>query len=270
MVQMAVTFRRVAQVIRREGMPGIQKRLVRHVGFPLARFLKRPTFRSVYGVEMVADWQDATFRFCAQGNYGEFLSNFIANQKTPFCFVDIGANQGLYSVLAAQNPICERVYSFEPVPRTSDLLSRNVELNGVAGRCEIVPKALSDKAGPVTISIADGHSGAATIGRSLGKQIEIEAIDGAGFAALMQDRSAPLLVKIDVEGHEPVVIEQLVQSEVSDRIMAIFYECDERWVDAAAMQSTLSAAGFAHIKKLGGGQHYDVLAHRLPLDMKST
>lgn len=264
---MAVTLQRVAQVFWHEGATGIRRRVARryrNVAFNVARRLNRPTFRSDYGIEMAANWGDTTFFFCSVGRYGEFLSSLIADQSTPFCFIDIGANQGLYTVLAAKNPACQRVYAFEPVLRTAELLARNITLNGVENRCHVVRKAISDSAGTVTFSLQEGHSGAASIDRSpgQGQQIEIEAVDGAGFAAILQDTDLPLLVKIDVEGHEAVVIDQILQTAVADRITAIFFECDERWMDVAVVQERLAAAGFRHSQKLGNGHHYDVLASR--------
>ena len=60
--------------------------------------------RSAYGVLMVPNWQDTTFRYCIFGTYGRDLADLLLEQREAFVFVDIGANQGLYSLIAAQNP----------------------------------------------------------------------------------------------------------------------------------------------------------------------
>lgn len=265
---MTAVFLRVSNVFRTEGLTGIRKRIeqrIRRVAFKTARQLNRPTFLSAYGVRMAANWGDTTFRYCAMGAYGEFLSALIRNQSKPFCFLDIGANQGLYTVLAARNPACQRVYSFEPVPHTAELLSRNIALNGVTDRCHVVRKAISESIGTLLISIPDGHSGAASIAHQSdqGQKLEIETIDGGGFAHIVQDATAPFLIKLDVEGHEAVVIGQILQSAIADQVAAIFYECDERWIDVEKIQAKLTAAGFRHFKRLGTGQHYDILATRI-------
>ena len=70
---------------------------------------------SRYGVRMRANWKDRTFRYCHYATYGRALSDYLAAQDHAFSFIDIGANQGLYSLLAAQNPYCKAVVAFEPV-----------------------------------------------------------------------------------------------------------------------------------------------------------
>ena len=81
----------------------------------------------------------------------------------------------------------------------------------------------------------------------------------AGVDTLLEG-TAPLIVKIDVEGHEETVIEALMASAHRARIAAIFYEIDERWVDAPAIEARLRAACFARFIRFGVGRHYDILA----------
>lgn len=49
----------------------------------------------------------------------------------------------------------------------------------------------------------------------------------------------PVIVKLDVEGHEAVVIAELLKSAHAKRIEAIFYEVDERWIDRQAVRKLL-------------------------------
>jgi len=70
----------------------------------------------------------------------------------------------------------------------------------------------------------------------------------------------PVFVKIDVEGHEETVIRELLSGAESERIMAIFYEHDDRWTDKSAVKALLGAAGFEQSRIYGRGKHYDVLA----------
>jgi FkbM family methyltransferase len=62
-------------------------------------------------------------------------------------FVDVGANYGFYSLLAALwNPQL-RVAAFEPVPQIYEGLTRNLELNGLQQRVSAYRFALSDRSG---------------------------------------------------------------------------------------------------------------------------
>src|SRR3546814_14634080 len=85
---------------------------------------------SRYGVKLRANWRDRTFQYCRAATYGRDLSGFLAAQDSPFAFVDIGANQGLYSLLAAGKPQCASVLAFEPVAATFAVLGDNIQPNG--------------------------------------------------------------------------------------------------------------------------------------------
>jgi FkbM family methyltransferase len=221
--------------------------------------------RSAYGVMMVPNWQDTTFRYCIFGTYGSDLSDLLLGQREPFVFVDIGANQGLYSLIAAQNPKCCKIIAFEPVPATHTRLAANVGLNGGAERTVLHQLAIADSVGEAEISVAEGHTGTATLagreGQSGGGGVVIQTIDAPMVDPLLAG-DLPMFVKIDVEGLEAVVIAELAKTDAFTRVQAIFYEVDDRWARAEEIESLLRAAGFKRFAKYGRGHHYDVLATR--------
>src|SRR3546814_14598384 len=106
------------------------------------------------GVKLRANWRDRTFQYCRAATYGRDLSGFLAAQDSPFAFVDIGANQGLYSLLAARNPQCARVIAFEPVAATFALLRDNIALNGLEAKIQPVHAAVSPQSGIAPIAPA--------------------------------------------------------------------------------------------------------------------
>ena len=220
--------------------------------------------RSAYGVLMVPNWQDTTFRYCIFGTYGRDLADLLLGQRDDFVFVDIGANQGLYSLIAAQNPNCRQIIAFEPVPATHARLAANVALNGGAQRTVLHPLAIADTVGEVAISVAEGHTGTATLaGREgqAGGNVTIRTIDAPLVDPLLAGEN-PMFVKIDVEGLEAVVIAELAKTAAMARIAHIFYEVDDRWASAREIEALLRAAGFTRFAKYGRGHHYDVLASR--------
>lgn len=227
---------------------------------PLAR--SEPVVTSRYGVRMRANWRDRTFQYCRYGTYGRALSNYIAAQDRPFAFVDIGANQGLYSLLAARNRHCAAAVAFEPVAATFALLRDNIALNAAGATIRPVHAAVSLHSGMARIATDRAHSGVASLRETAtdgGEEIRILGISGVD--ALLEG-AAPLIVKIDVEGHEETVVEALMASSHRDRIAAIFYEVDARWTDADAIEGRLRDAGFARFTRHGIGRHYDILAER--------
>ena len=162
-----------------------------------AQWLKSPIVKSRYGVRLVANYADATFRFYIKASYGFFYWKRISAISEDFIFLDIGANQGLYSICAGLNRNCQRAYAFEPVPNVVHLLRQNLALNGVADKCEVVQKAISDNSGDVEISIHTNHSGEASIaqgkvgGAGISRQI-IQTINAAGLEAIIHVAQLPI------------------------------------------------------------------------------
>lgn len=230
------------------------------------RFI-RPSHLSVYGVPMVANFGDKTFRYCLYGTYGKHLSGYLDAIGKPFIFIDIGANQGLFTLIAGRNPHCRRLIAMEPVRQTFELLRANVELNGLSEKASLFNAALSDRSGTADIAVKPNHSGAASIaGRAKLADWASETIRLMTAAQL--DEAIPadgaIVIKVDVEGHEPVVIGELLNSAQLPRVCAIFYEMDERWADAGAIGAMLRDAGFTRFTKFGIRRHYDMLAEREP------
>lgn len=223
--------------------------------------------RNRYGVTMWPDWSDKTFAYCHYGTYGRYLSDLLASIDRPFCFLDIGANQGLFSLVAGKNPHCRSIVALEPVQRTHDKLAANLTLNDLDPKASRIRAALSDRDGECQITLRDAHSGMATLGSHLSDVRDCRHSETVRLITMRTldeylPSDLPIFAKIDVEGHEPVVLQQLLRSSHRSNILAMFYEMDERWADAGAVAAMLADAGFETSRKYGRGVHYDVLATR--------
>lgn len=220
---------------------------------------------SVYGVRMMPNFRDRTFRYCLYGTYGRHISDYLDAIDRPFVFLDIGANQGLFTLIAGRNPHFLHAVALEPIEPTFRYLVANVELNGLDGRVTPVMAALSHRSGTGEIRVKPNHSGAASMnGHKLSgaeKSEPIALIDAAALASALP-ADGDLVVKIDVEGHEEVVLEQLTGSSFIDRVAAVFYEEDERWAAPWRTRALLEKVGFTRFRKFGMGGHYDMLAER--------
>ena len=74
---------------------------------------------------------DATFKLGVLGRYGFDLYNLLVHEiPGQFVFLDIGANNGLYSFIAQKNCNCKRVDAFEPNPFVFNFLEINNKKNG--------------------------------------------------------------------------------------------------------------------------------------------
>jgi FkbM family methyltransferase len=113
--------------------------------------------------------------------------------ETSHVILDIGANTGVYSLIAkAVNP-SSTVYAFEPVKRVFDKLQQNIRLNGFD--IMAVEKAVSNSEGTAVIYDPQDEVEQKIFTTTLDSFIRennLTAID---------------LIKIDVETHEPEVLE---------------------------------------------------------------
>jgi len=206
--------------------------------------------KSFYGPLMLENWKDVTFRFCIRGSYGTVFSDYLKDYREPFCFIDIGANQGLYSLIAGNNTNCLKVLAFEPVPATAEILSKNIGINNLSGKSEVHVKAISDNNGHHNIYIDLEHSGATSIDQATSKNqsskiIDIETVDVIYLNKLNIPKDIDLVIKVDVEGHEKVVIEQLVQANFLHNVNTVYYEYDAKIQDDMdTIENLLKQNGF--------------------------
>jgi len=142
----------------------------------------------------------------------EFLVNAVEDGTH---FIDIGANQGFYSIyLAARRPAV-RILAFEPDAYSLEKIRRNVASNRF-DNITICPYALSDKEETRTLVIDEA--------RNRGRGSLIRSVDdGAGSGSTAVVACRPLLdvlrehgverisaLKIDVEGFEYPVLKQFL------------------------------------------------------------
>lgn len=116
-------------------------------------------------------------------------------------FLDVGANVGVYSILAASRGA--RVLAMEPVPDTYKQLLDNIHLNRFQERIEARHVDVGKEPGELSFSIGSGptnHVLAAGESTDRSVAVAVDALDtlAAGWA--------PTMLKIDVEGFEANVI----------------------------------------------------------------
>ncbi|WP_411964461.1 FkbM family methyltransferase [Haloferax sp. YSMS24] len=163
----------------------------------------------------------------------EEISDFVNMIEKSDVVYDIGANTGLYSLFAAQKCPEGQVISFEPYPPNLNLLKRDIARNKIQN-IKVVDVALSDTVGNVEFSQPaeeDVGYGSASIESKMSKgTIKIPTTTGQ---RLIEDGEipAPNIVKIDVEGSEPLVIEGLEKALSAPRCRAVYCEVHLSGVD---------------------------------------
>jgi FkbM family methyltransferase len=84
----------------------------------------------------------------------ETTALFYRLSRSVTCVYDVGAYTGYYALLAARASSHSRIYSFEPVPATYQLLCENLRLNG-ADNVSPEPMALADAIGEANLYVPD-------------------------------------------------------------------------------------------------------------------
>lgn len=134
----------------------------------------------------------------------EFLNTFL---KSGDVFVDVGANAGLYTLIAAHR-VGEggSVYAFEPCPATHQRLVENVQLNGLAN-VECHQLALSDREGVAEMYVSkDGFDAQNSLSEPDAPGTfapeAVKSITWDSFAEGHNLGGRVTMMKIDVEGWE--------------------------------------------------------------------
>lgn len=182
----------------------------------VARLLTRLAGRAVYDVQGVKLELDPTSiidrRLISGEGHDKILAELLSDQlRNGGIFVDVGANIGYFSLLAARLPNVH-VLAYEPSPRELKRFYANMLLNDPQGTITIYPFGLSNEdcvlplhlsgdANPTMNSVADLSS--------FMKYVETVDCHFAPFDKLVSPLQLDQvrLVKIDVEGYELSVLD---------------------------------------------------------------
>lgn len=114
-------------------------------------------------------------------------------------FIDVGANVGVYTLLASVVPDVE-IWAFEPSSDTASKFENNVKINGVRDRVHIVQAAVGAQSGKARLSVGLGTvNRLVENGSDAAETVPIVTIDGL---VPESDRIRVRMIKIDVEGTE--------------------------------------------------------------------
>lgn len=140
--------------------------------------------------------------------YEDFSAELLLNlSKDGMVFVDIGAHHGFYTLLVGTRQRNSKVFAFEPVPENYEVLKKNVETNNLKN-VEIYNLALSEREEIRRFHITKDSGWCGFYAHPLAKtlrEIEVKAVALDSF--LREIPKVPLIIKIDVEGHEIYVLE---------------------------------------------------------------
>lgn len=151
-------------------------------------------------------------------------------------FLDVGANIGSYTILAAK--VCgARVVAFEPDPDAAEALRRNVATNRVDALANIREWALGDVDGEVAFTMGlDTMNHVARPDDRPARLVPIRRLDD------LPDTGAPTLIKLDAEGFEERVLCGASRVLRSPSLLAVQSE-----LCSPAVAQTLQSVGFERL-----------------------
>lgn len=201
--------------------------------------------------EKLVEFRGQNLRFYASGSTAfHRVDTFLTKEPEIFewfdsfaqpdrCLYDIGANVGLYSVVAAKSYGCS-VVSFEPSVFNLGQLVKNINVNEMSNSIKVVPIALARSSGFGMFRLASTEEGAALNafdvdygfdGERLNHSVEYATIGITldDFVALGMVDEFPSLIKIDVDGAEHEILEgaRKVLSDV--RCISVYVEVNDQF-----------------------------------------
>lgn len=201
-------------------------------------------------------------------------------------FLDVGANFGFYTLLAAQQMGSSgQVYSFEANPNLIPYLEGSVYINGLRDRVKLINKAVADAAGTARFGFSYAHIGGGSLmigsdGAAGNEFVEVPLvpIDDELPAGLVAD-----IIKLDVEGHEAAALRgmrQLVARSPKVQIILEFFTGMQGKTGSEAIIDLLEEMGLSYWKighrgrlqsvsreeLVNGGDCYLVAARQKPFD----
>lgn len=214
--------------LRRALAPSLRS-LLEHVG-PL-RFIGVRMMR--WYLKPVVQWDGFTvsvdptdfgvsFELESTGHYEIATMEYCKKTLKPgMTFVDVGANVGLFTIMAARavGPT-GKVYAFEPDAGNAALIKKNVDQNGLSN-VTIIQKAVSDTTGSLTLfqsgfNTGDHRTYHVSKGR---KQVQVDciALDDYFPVGTRID-----ILKMDIEGYEATALRgmrRIVQAQPSPQMI---------------------------------------------------
>lgn len=197
------------------------------------RYLKWQVGTRLMSYEVVVEWINGVKFFCSRGETGltgniytglhefhdmAFLLHFLRNSDL---FVDVGANVGSYTLLAAA-AVGAKTVSYEPCPETYTRFVKNVRLNCVEDLVTAKNMAVAERIGVVKFSTNLNEGNHVVVGS------EMPGVKTADIDTTTLDNDLrflyPQMIKIDAEGYEKIILLGASETLLKDSVNAVSIE----------------------------------------------
>jgi FkbM family methyltransferase len=234
----------------------------------IARVLQWQCAGRIWPGDVVFDFVSGTALIGRKGlarASGQFYFGFLNWHISPFLlhalrsgerFVDVGANVGVDTVLAA-GVSHAYVIACEPSSDTFRYLQRNVQMNALESRVTVLKVAIGEKQGTTYLEVGrDSVNQVASSSSGAGKHeiVQMETVD-----SVTGEEGADIL-KIDIVGYEALALRGAERTLQNPRLKAVILSPQRRardfGLDPLESPQTLSNLGFQPVV-------YDVVTRQL-------
>lgn len=199
-----------------------------------------PTIVSLAGVvKLVAYPDSASGSLTVYVNLPEYheMHAVLAWLGAQDTFIDVGANIGDYSLLAATKISTGQIYSFEPLPVPLERFRENIALNNFQNRISVDNKVVTNRLGSVGFE-SKTTSEESGIAHQSSDDKQVAYFPAITLDAFLKSKSlrSVKLIKIDVEGAELAVLQGAQQALQSGVFKIILIELNSRCRDYGTTQ----------------------------------
>ena len=217
---------------------------------------------TVFGYSVALDLSDHIQRLIYIGAYERELHRIVRSWLKPgMTFLDVGANIGFFTLLAARcvGPT-GRVIAVEPSPWVGDRLEETVRRNRLAN-VTVARLALGSTSGTLSlISPVPGNHTPSLLDESpgLGRNLVTVARLDDCLAEWLPSNGVVHAMKVDIEGFEPYLVDGGADALRSGRIRRLATEASSEWLAKAGssperLRSQLEQLGFTCVGTLDPG-----------------
>lgn len=262
---MASGLAKVLRFLARHPLTGDRRKVV-------GKFLRWQVATRLQPTRQVFPWVDGSWLAARRGDAGVtgnyyvglmdyedmgFLLHFLRPEDL---FVDVGANAGVYTVLAS-GVVGARSVAFEPVPGTFERLLDHVHLNRIGDKVEAHNCGVGAEPGHALFTTGNDAMNRIVEREEAGvERFEIRSLDGALGAA------RDLVIKADVEGFEWQVLQGAEALLRSGAVRAMIIELKGKSSDYGVadeeIEALLRASGLRPVRYDPASRRVEELAAR--------
>jgi len=173
--------------------------------------------------------------------------------------IDIGANNGIYTLLMCREPGMEKTISFEPCEPHFTMMRESLQINGFETKCTPYRVACSNEKSNKQMYVFPDDTPSlnqlietqiSSINNIRRLKAHIESVETARLDDILDFTGENLAIKIDTEGHEHKVISGAARLLEANQCFVQIESFDERII------TTMSALGYRRVAKIKNDHYF--------------